>query len=186
MIIDCTQCGRKGTLAGESYSGKKVRLKCPYCSQAFLYSVPQNGNSPLASVAPPAHPEPTVVPPPVVQAPIVQPPVIQAPVVQAQVAPAPVAPPPEVQAPPPAPPPEVSDAVVNEAKRIARLVISEIKLYNQDKIARAKTRREVLDLLKNDLIKGKQHYNSRVGSKLPAGPDYFMETVKEILLAGKN
>jgi hypothetical protein len=95
------------------------------------------------------------------------------------------APPPPLPA-PPAPATEASEALINEAKRIARLVISEIKLYNQDKIAKAKTRREVLDLLKNDLIKGKQHYNTRIASKLPVGPDYFMETVKDILLAGKH
>src|SRR5205085_8576698 len=93
--------------------------------------------------------------------------------------------------PPPTPPPtplaaEPTDAVVLEAKRIARLIISEIKLYNQDKLARAKNKKEVLDLLKNDLIKGKQHYNSRIAAKLPGGPDYFMETVKVILLAGRN
>lgn len=138
----------------------------------------------MAVTAPPEAPvvQPLVVPPP-----MVQPSVVQAPVVQAAVAPAPVVQPPPPPPPAPAPAaPEASEALVNEAKRIARLVISEIKLYNQDKIARAKTRREVLDLLKNDLIKGKQHYNSRIGSKLPAGPDYFMETVKEILLAGKS
>lgn len=181
MIIDCAQCGRKGTLDAESYSGRKVRLKCPYCSQAFLYSVPQNGNSPLmAAVAAPAPPEPPVIQPPVVQA---APPPPPAPPAPAPVAPAPPAPAPVASAPPVT---EASEALVNEAKRIARLVISEIKLYNQDKIAKAKTRREVLDLLKNDLIKGKQHYNTRIASKLPAGPDYFMETVKDILLAGKN
>jgi len=80
---------------------------------------------------------------------------------------------------------ETMDAVI-EAKRIARLIISEIKLYNQEKIEKAANRKEVLDLLKNELMKGKQHYNDRVASRLPVGPDYFTETIKEILLAGKN
>jgi hypothetical protein len=83
-------------------------------------------------------------------------------------------------------PPQADEALVTEAKRIARLIISEIKLYNQDKIAKSRNKREVLELLKNDLIKGKQHYNTRIASKLPMGPDYFMETVKEILLTGKG
>jgi hypothetical protein len=84
------------------------------------------------------------------------------------------------------PPAETSDATVLEAKRIARLIISEIKLYNQDKIARAANRREILELLKEDLMRGRQHYNSRIASKLPLGPDYFMESVKDILLVGKS
>lgn len=164
MIVECTQCGRKGTLEGRPYSGKKVRLKCPYCSEAFLYSVPQNGNGSLMAAS--EVPVVQVAPPPPV-APALSPPQPAPTVVKAETT-------------------EAPDALVNEAKRIARLVISEIKLYNQDKIAKAVTRREVLDLLKNDLIKGKQHYNTRIASKLPPGPDYFMETVKEILLAGKN
>jgi hypothetical protein len=81
---------------------------------------------------------------------------------------------------------EVDDGLIQEAKRIARLIISEIKLYNQEKIAKARNKREVLELLRNDLIRGKQHYNTRIASKLPMGPDYFMESVKDILLTGKN
>jgi hypothetical protein len=80
----------------------------------------------------------------------------------------------------------VDEGLIQEAKRIARLIISEIKLYNQEKIAKARSKREVLELLRNDLIKGKQHYNTRIASKLPMGPDYFMESVKDILLTGKN
>ena len=80
----------------------------------------------------------------------------------------------------------VDDGLIQEAKRIARLIISEIKLYNQEKIAKARNKREVLELLRNDLIRGKQHYNTRIASKLPMGPDYFMESVKDILLTGKN
>jgi hypothetical protein len=81
--------------------------------------------------------------------------------------------------------PEV-EAAVFEAKRIARLIISEIKLYNQEKIEQAGSQMEVLELLKSDLYRGKVHYNSRVSSTLPLGPDYFMESVREILLAGKD
>ena len=78
------------------------------------------------------------------------------------------------------------EGIILEAKRIARLIISEIKLYNQEKLERAETKREVLELLKSDLLRGKEHYNSRIAARLPMGPDYFMETVREILLAGKN
>ena len=82
--------------------------------------------------------------------------------------------------------PETLEALILEAKRIARLIISEIKLYNQDKIEKAESKREVLEMLKVDLLRGKEHYNSRIATKLPLGPDYFNETVKEILLAGKS
>lgn len=168
MIIHCEHCGRRGTLDEEAYSGKKVRLKCPYCSADFIYAVHLNGNltaekvpheilaQPVTPDSIPGHKEPAGG--------------LSSATVSIEQAPASIG----------------DEAIVIEAKRIARLIISEIKLYNQEKIARARNKREVLELLKNDLIKGKQHYNSRIASKLPIGPDYFMESVKEILLSGKT
>ncbi len=150
MTIVCQQCGRSGTIDEQVYAGKRLRLRCPYCSHEFVYSLPGNGSEVLEAAP-------------------------SAPLTVAVQGSSPVV-----------PDPGETEAVILEAKRIARLIISEIKLYNQDKIERAGTKREVLDLLKTDLLRGKQHYNGRIASKLPIGPDYFMETVREILLAGKS
>ena len=152
MIIVCERCGKKGTVDEHSYSGKKVRLRCPYCSQDFVFAVPTNGNHSGEMVTEPSAEISAV----------------------------------GAVALPGAAVDGVPDAVVLEAKRIARLIVSEIKLYNQEKIARAASAKEVLDLLRNDLLRGKQHYDSRIAARLPLGPDYFMETVREILLAGKT
>ncbi|PWT90156.1 MAG: hypothetical protein C5B54_07680 [Acidobacteria bacterium] len=165
MILDCEHCGKKGTLDEEPYSGKKVRLRCPYCSQNFIFAVPTNGNAVGAAID-----ETVMAPAAAIR--------IEQPVA--------VTPPPPKSVIAATPAPDVPDALVNEAKRIARLIISEIKLYNQDKLARMGSKKEVLALLKNDLVRGKQHYDSRIASRLPTGTDYFTETVKEILLAGKN
>ena len=143
MTIVCQQCGRTGSIDEHIYAGKRLRLRCPYCSHEFVFTLPGNGAG---------------VPP---QTPAISP--------QGTVA-----------------DPEAVEALILEAKRIARLIISEIKLYNQDKIERAGSKREVLEMLKVDLLRGKEHYNSRIAAKLPLGPDYFNETVKEILLAGKS
>lgn len=182
MILVCEQCGKQGTLDELNYSGKKLRLKCPYCSSQFIYAVPSNGNGTavgLETVIAPGH---ALAPEPV--APPVR--VVEDQLPDATIA-APMSALPKAE---PAAPAMTSDpaveAVINEAKRIARLIISEIKLYNQDKLAKMGTRKEILHLLKNDLVRGKQHYDSRIASRLPAGPDYFTETIKEILLAGKT
>jgi hypothetical protein len=171
MIIYCEHCGKKGTLDEEAYSGKKLRLQCPYCSADFVYTVPLNGN--LNAESSPAESnlgratatadEHTLDSGSAAEG-------ISSATVSIEQSPS----------------SQIDDSLVIEAKRIARLIISEIKLYNQEKISRAKNKREVLELLKNDLIKGKQHYNTRIASKLPIGPDYFMESVKEILLSGKT
>jgi DNA-directed RNA polymerase subunit RPC12/RpoP len=145
MTIVCQQCGRTGSLDEQTYAGKRLRLRCPYCSHEFVFALPENGagvfDSSLTERA---------------------------------------------NAPESSADQEAAEALILEAKRIARLIISEIKLYNQDKIEKAGSRREILDMLKTDLLRGKQHYNSRIAARLPLGPDYFNETVKEILLAGKS
>ena len=146
MTIVCRQCGRTGSIDEHLYAGKRLKLRCPYCSHEFIFSLPGNGTVSLE------------VPP-------------RAPAVNEPFA---------------AVGPETLEALILEAKRIARLIISEIKLYNQDKIEKAESKREVLEMLKVDLLRGKEHYNSRIAAKLPLGPDYFNETVKEILLAGKS
>jgi len=146
MTIVCQQCGRTGSIDEHAYAGKRLKLRCPYCSHEFVFTLPGNGAG-LIEV-----PD---------QAPVVTPPFSTA-------------------------DPEALEALILEAKRIARLIISEIKLYNQDKIEKAGSKREVLEMLKMDLLRGKEHYNSRIAARLPLGPDYFNETVKEILLAGKS
>ncbi len=165
ITIVCQICGKQGTLDEEQYAGKSLRLKCPYCSSDFIYAVPRNGHGGEQKVVEEQIVVPEPLPPHKLVTEKLEPPAVE---------------------PPPAARSEADEAIIHEAKRIARLIISEIKLYNQDKIARARTKKEVLDMLRNDLIKGKQHYNTRVASKLPVGPDYFMESVKEILLGGKQ
>jgi hypothetical protein len=166
MVLVCEHCAKKGLLDELTYSGKRLKLRCPYCSGEFIYIVPSNGHDVAADSSQTVHSgngrlDHTVVEPSVSED---RPALLQPEVQQA----------------------EVDDGLIQEAKRIARLIISEIKLYNQEKIAKARNKREVLELLRNDLIRGKQHYNTRIASKLPMGPDYFMESVKDILLTGKN
>jgi hypothetical protein len=146
MTIVCQQCGRTGSIDEHVHAGKRLKLRCPYCSHEFIFSLPGNGTVSLEV----PHRTPAMN---------------------------------EMFT---AVDPETLEALILEAKRIARLIISEIKLYNQDKIERAESKREVLEMLKVDLLRGKEHYNSRIAAKLPLGPDYFNETVKEILLAGKS
>ncbi len=157
MIIVCERCEKKGLLDGHPYLGKKLRLRCPYCTQTFVFTVPLNGDDHASAVV--EELSETVV--------SSQDPELSSPADGASVT-------------------GVSEEVVSEAKRIARLIVSEIKLYNQEKISRAGSQKEIMDLLRLDLRKGKEHYDGRIASRLSGGPDYFMDTVREILLAGKD
>ena len=66
------------------------------------------------------------------------------------------------------------DAEVHrKAQRFARLLVDEIKLYNQAKVAEGRKNRDLYDRLKDDIDKSRATYQKRYGSTVAAGADYF-------------
>lgn len=71
--------------------------------------------------------------------------------------------------------------VHKKAKRFAKLLVDEIKLYNQSKVAEGKQNRDLYKLLREDIEKSRATYDKRYGST-PAGPaKYFDSEVVRIL-----
>ena len=69
-------------------------------------------------------------------------------------------------------PPEEAD-VHRKAQRFARLLIDEIKLYNQAKMAEGRKNRDLYDRLKEDIDKSRSTYAKRYGNTVAASGDYF-------------
>ena len=101
-------------------------------------------------------------------------------------------PPPPAAAEPPgetAPPPKAAAAgiaagdeeVHKKAKRFAKLLVDEIKLYNKDKVAKGRENRDLYDRLKEDIEKSRATYDKRYGSTPAATGDYFTQEVVRIL-----
>jgi hypothetical protein len=66
------------------------------------------------------------------------------------------------------------DAEVHrKAQRFARLLMDEIKLYNQAKVAEGRKHRDLYDRLKEDIDKSRSSYQKRYGSTVAAGADYL-------------
>jgi hypothetical protein len=40
MKVACERCSKEGSVEEQSYRWKKVTLRCPYCSHAFINLVP--------------------------------------------------------------------------------------------------------------------------------------------------
>ena len=90
--------------------------------------------------------------------------------------------------PPPAPartavPPEEQKAH-EDAKRFARLVVSEIKLYNESKVAEGRRSKDLYERLKEDIERGRQMYNDRVSAQVRGSTDYFQDELVRILAGG--
>ncbi len=67
------------------------------------------------------------------------------------------------------------------AQRFARLLVDEIKLYNQEKVAEGCASKDLYDRLKDDIDKSRASYNKRYGNSPAAAADYFTRELVRIL-----
>jgi hypothetical protein len=102
--------------------------------------------------------------------------------------------------PPPPPPPALEEPSIpaedqevhKKAKRFAKLLVDEIKLYNQAKVAEGRQKRDLYDRLKDDIEKSRATYEKRYGQTPAASGNYFNQEVVRILaendasLLGRN
>lgn len=64
-----------------------------------------------------------------------------------------------------------------KAQRFARLLVDEIKLYNQAKVNEGRRNKDLYDRLKEDIEKSRSTYQKRYGSTAAASGDYFQKEV---------
>jgi hypothetical protein len=64
-----------------------------------------------------------------------------------------------------------------KAQRFARLLVDEIKLYNQAKVNDGRRHKDLYDRLKEDIEKSRATYQKRYGSTAAASGDYFQKEV---------
>ena len=82
--------------------------------------------------------------------------------------------------------------VHHKAQRFARLLMDEIKLYNQAKVADGRKHKDIFDRLKEDIEKSRATYQKRYGNTSAASGDYFNQELirslaeDDVSLLGKN
>ncbi len=64
-----------------------------------------------------------------------------------------------------------------KAQRFARLLVDEIKLYNQAKVAEGRRNKDLYDRLKEDIDKSRATFQKRYGATAAASGDYFQKEV---------
>ena len=72
--------------------------------------------------------------------------------------------------------PEDAD-IHRKAQRFARLLVDEIKLYNQAKVAEGRKNKDLYDRLKDDIEKSRITFQKRYGNSVAAGADYFSQEI---------
>jgi hypothetical protein len=73
-------------------------------------------------------------------------------------------------------PPEEAETH-RKAQRFARLLVDEIKLYNQAKVNEGRRHKDLYDRLKEDIEKSRVTFQKRYGSTAAASGDYFQKEV---------
>ncbi|MDU0459047.1 MAG: hypothetical protein RW306_09990 [Geobacteraceae bacterium] len=74
----------------------------------------------------------------------------------------------------------------DQAKRLARAILSDVAMYNKEKVENGIKNDNIFDILKEELEEGRQHFLSRVSTDL--NPDTIYEiAVVDVLIkrAGK-
>lgn len=85
----------------------------------------------------------------------------------------------------PKPPESVGDRQAHdEAKRFARLLILEIKLYNEDKVMEGRKNKNLYFLLKEEIDRSKEVYGERIGKEIRDTTTYFEDELINILAGG--
>src|SRR5450631_1250126 len=79
-----------------------------------------------------------------------------------------------------------------KAQRFARLLVDEIKLYNQAKVAEGRRNKDLYDRLKEDIEKSRSTFQKRYGNTAAASGDYFSQELirslaeDDVSLLGSN
>ncbi|HVZ18076.1 MAG TPA: hypothetical protein VG897_13220 [Terriglobales bacterium] len=71
--------------------------------------------------------------------------------------------------------------VHKKARRFAKLLVDEIKLYNQAKVTEGKQHRDLYDRLREDIEKSRASYDKRYGNTVAKDGDYFNQELIRIL-----
>jgi hypothetical protein len=72
----------------------------------------------------------------------------------------------------------------NDARRFARLLVSEIKLYNEQKVREGRTQGDIYQRLREDIDRSRQMYDKRVVPSVAARFDYFHQELVNTLAEG--
>lgn len=72
------------------------------------------------------------------------------------------------------------------AMRLARLIVSDIIIYNQDKIIQGIKDDTLFDLLKEDIDVGRTYYERNIEPAVSERANYFNQALVDLLIKGRG
>jgi hypothetical protein len=77
-----------------------------------------------------------------------------------------------------------TEEAVASARRYARLVVSEVKLYNEAAVQAGRSHRDLIDRLGPEIERARRLYDERVPASVPGRADFFQQELVQILAGG--
>jgi hypothetical protein len=74
----------------------------------------------------------------------------------------------------------------SDARRFARLLVSELKLYNEQAVVEGRRHGDIYQRLKQDIDRSREIYNRRVPAGVTRRSDYFHEEMVKLLAEGDS
>jgi len=68
-----------------------------------------------------------------------------------------------------------------DAYRFAKLLVTEIKLYNENKVLEGRRGNNLYELLRDDIDRSREMYDKRVNTAVSAKTDYFYNELIRVL-----
>ena len=168
MIIQCEGCAAKYFLSESKIPENPLKVRCPQCRAVFTLLPPPREvaaavKKSAAAAAPAAKPAPKPAPKP-------------------GAAPAATAPDPK--------PARRSTGKKSRddarARRLARVLVSDILCYNQEKRDQALVDGNLMTVLGDEIKKSWELYKEKIGSDVAKSTNYFKEALNEILADGQE
>lgn len=75
-------------------------------------------------------------------------------------------------------------AAHEEGRRLARLLVSEIRLYNEEQVEAGRRHGDLYERLREDIERSRRMYDERISAEIRAARDYFQEELVRILAEG--
>jgi len=92
--------------------------------------------------------------------------------------------------PPPAAKPEAEKKAEprehQEARRLARIIVSDIVLYNKKKVEDGIRSNTFYELLKEEIEEGRKHYESRIPPEVRKVRDFYKEAFEDFIMKKKS
>jgi len=79
---------------------------------------------------------------------------------------------------------QITDGVAAAARRTARLLVSEIRLFHEPAVNEGRRHRNLLTRLAPEIEKAREAYNERVPAGVRAHTDYFHQELIKTLAGG--